>query len=173
MNEFNKTSPFYSDEQTELYNTKIEVDRDPILTIKVTVVVDAPEKEELEMKQDWQSYVDTFIHQPVQEDEMDEDNAVEDREAQFILKNGQKYKIKMNSSVLEKIEGGEDVFVRIKDINEEIGDLEGFEAKINELLQEAGEKYNIAKEELYYEIEQEQEEEDTEDNTEMQEAELD
>ena len=74
----------------------------------------------------------------------------------------------MNSSVLEKIEWGEDVFVRIKEVNEEIGDLEGFEAKINELLQEAGEKYNIAKEELYYEIEQD--EEGTEDNTEMQEA---
>ena len=80
MSEFNKSTPFYSDVQTVVYNTKIEIQRDPLLTIKVTVVVDAPEKEELEMKQDWQSYVDTFIHQPVQDDEMEEDTGIEDRE---------------------------------------------------------------------------------------------
>ena len=34
-------------------------------------------------------------------------------------------------------------------------------------------QYNIAKEELYYEIEQEEEDTNTEDNTEMQDTEMD
>ena len=114
-------------------------------------------------EEEWETYVDNFL-QGNQTEPIDlkqqpylTRNLKQAPMDNIELKNGQKYKFKLNSRLLDKIQDSEDVFIRIREIGKESVDYEGFERKMDELLQEAGRKYEIDQEELWYDMEEQDE----------------